>query len=336
MKRFLRGLLWGLVIMLGFSLVLIIVFNSSPKPGAWVIRHMFSSEFQVTDQKNYQRAKQEVSLVKDKSYASKHNDNSFDVYYPKKSTGALPVLIWVHGGGFVAGDKKGTREFATRLANDTNIAVLSMNYETAPESTYPNQIIQVGELINCLKIKKYKMLDLSQILFGGDSAGSQIALQYVLTQTNSNYGRRVGIKQGLNKTAIKGTISYCGPVNLKQMVNVQSNSQFMKFFVNTVAWSEIGTRNWKNSSKLEEVSLVSHLTSNFPATYITDGNAFSFQDQGIEFKKRLEELNIPVQALFFKNYNKTINHEYQFDYSLDESQKCYKETLEFINKLIDD
>jgi len=74
----------------------------------------------------------------------------------------------------------------------------------------------------------------------------------------------------------------------------------MKFFVNTVAWSELGSRNWSNSSKLEEVSLVSHLSSNFPAIYITDGNAFSFQDQGIEFKKKLEELNIPVQGLFFK------------------------------------
>lgn len=37
----------------------------------------------------------------------------------------------------------------------------------------------------------------------------------------------------------------------------------MKFFVKTVAWSLLGTKDWKNSKELQQVSLVNKLTKNF-------------------------------------------------------------------------
>ncbi len=330
-KIFFKCLLWLLGILVLLALLVVIVFNVSPKPGALIIRHMFGSEVQLTDSVNYQNAKKNVIQIKDRYYASHLKDNTFDVYVPINSKEPLPVLLWIHGGGFVAGDKKGTEEFATRLSSDAHIAIVSMNYETAPESAYPNQLHQVSELVNSLKKNPLKELNLSKMMVGGDSAGSQIALQYVATQTNDSYRKMIGLSQDLEKDELKGTISYCGPVNLKQMADVQSSNQFMKFFVKTVAWSEIGTRNWKNSPKLEEISLVSHLTPDFPPTYITDGNSFSFQDQGIAFEKKLQELKIPVRGLFYKESKKEISHEYQFDYSLQESKECYQQTLDFVN-----
>lgn len=330
-KILIKSLLWFLGILVLLALLVVIAFNVSPKPGALIIRHMFGSEVRITDSENYQKAQKNVTQIKDQHYPSRFKDNTFDVYIPKSSDEAFPVLFWIHGGGFVAGDKKGTEEFAARLASDAHIAIVSMNYEPAPESAYPNQLLQVSELVDSLKKNKLKEIDLSKIMFGGDSAGSQIALQYAAAQTNENYRKSVGISCNLEKVALKGVISYCGPVNLKQMADIQSSNQFMKFFVKTVAWSEIGTRNWKNSPKLGEISLVSHLTPDFPPTYITDGNAFSFQDQGIAFEKKLKELKVPVHGLFYKESKKEISHEYQFDYSLQESKKCYQQTLDFVN-----
>lgn len=330
-KIFFKCLLCFLGILVLLVLLVVIAFNVSPKPGALIIRHMFDSEVQVTDSENYQKAKKNVIQIKDQHYTSRFKENTYDVYIPKSSEGVLPVLFWIHGGGFVAGDKKGTEEFATRLASDAHIAIVSMNYEPAPESAYPNQLFQVSELVDSLKKEKIKELDLTKIMFGGDSAGSQIALQFVVTQTNENYRQSVGISRSLEKDVLKGAISYCGPVNLKQMVDMQSSNQFMKFFVKTVAWSEIGTRNWQTSPKLEEISLVSHLTPDFPPTYITDGNAFSFQDQGITFEKKLQELKVPVRGLFYKESKKEISHEYQFDYTLQEAKECYQQTVDFVN-----
>lgn len=83
----------------------------------------------------------------------------------QNSKGPVPVLFWVHGGGFVGGDKSGVKEFATKLVSDANIAVVAMNYELAPDSEYPNQVLQVNELIKDLlaEEKDDKLLDMEQL-----------------------------------------------------------------------------------------------------------------------------------------------------------------------------
>lgn len=158
------------------------------------------------------------------------------------------------------------KEFATRLVADSSVAFISMNYELAPDAPYPSQLQQVNELVQFLLEKKqaYPMLDLSKLFIGGDSAGAQIALQYATVQTNANYAKELGMTAALPASHLKGTLSYCGPVDLKQMANQQSDNRFMKFFVKTVAWSLLGTKDWQTSAELQEVSLVDKVTKEFP------------------------------------------------------------------------
>ena len=78
------------------------------------------------------------------------------------------------------------------------------------------------------------MLNIANLYVGGDSAGAQIAFQYVTIQTNPDY--QVGFSQTIPPQSIKGAISYCGPLDLKQMVDDQSDSFFLTFFVQTVAF----------------------------------------------------------------------------------------------------
>jgi acetyl esterase len=332
--KFFKGLKWLGISIVGIILVVVIAFQVSPKPGAYVIGHLFSDTITITDEANYNKAKASVHVIEDEVYPSKYKKNTYDIYYPKNSEKAVPVLIWVHGGGYVSGDKVGVKEFATKLAADAQIAIVTMNYEPAPNSQYPNQVMQVNELVQQLKKDKKAMLDLSNVLFGGDSAGAQIALQYVTIQTNKNYAKEMKMKQIVDPETIKGTLSYCGPVDLQQVAKQQSDNRFMRFFVRTVAWSLLGQKDWKNDDRLFQASLVDHVTKDFPPTYITDGNAYSFQDQGIALEKKLEELNVPVKGLFFKDEEKEVSHEYQFDYSLPESKECYEQTQAFIKSLL--
>lgn len=327
-----RGIL-GLFGLLTVTVLLIaFVFYISPKPGAILIRHMFNSEVKISDHKSFDKARSNVEVTLNHHYDSKFKDNTYDLYLPKNNMQHVPVLIWVHGGGYVGGDKSGVKEFATKLSSDAQIAIVSMNYEKAPESKYPNQLIQVSELVKSLKRESLPKLELNNIMFGGDSAGAQIALQYALTQTNEQYGVSLHLPQLLKPGTIKATVSYCGPLNLEQIKDTKSSSNSMKFFVRTVAWSELGTKNWKTSPQLKQASLVKYLTDSFPPTYITDGNSSSFQDQGTAFKAKLEELSVPVKSLFFEESKQEITHEYQFDYSKSEAKECYSQTLSFIEQ----
>lgn len=331
MKKIVFRCILGLIgILIATVLSIIFAFYFSPKPGAMLIRHMFNSEVKISDHKSFDKAKSNVEVTLNHNYNSKFKDNTYDLYLPKNNMEHVPVLIWVHGGGYVGGDKSGIKEFATKLCSDAQIAIVSINYERAPESKYPNQLIQVSELVKFLKKESHPKLELGNIMFGGDSAGAQIALQYALTQTNEQYGVSLHVPQLLEQGTIKATVSYCGPLNLEQIKDTRSSSNFMKFFVRTVAWAELGTKNWKTSPQLKQASLVKHLTDEFPPTYITDGNTYSFEEQGIAFSEKLKELSVPVKSLFYNKSTKEITHEYQFDYSTSEAKDCYRQTLSFI------
>lgn len=331
-KTVMKIILWVLGIILGLALVVFIAFQVSPKPSAMLIARAFNGEVKISDKNTYDKAAKNVSVSLDKRYKSNFKDNTYDIYYPKAGQNPVPVLLWVHGGGYVGGDKEGAKEFATRLAADAQVVVVSMNYQVAPSSQYPNQVVQVEELVRELKKQQDKRLDLSQLFLGGDSAGGQIALQFATTQTNPSYAKQVGISQILDAKAIKGAISYCGPVDIKQMADQAIDGKAMKFFIKTVAWSLIGTKNWQTDPKLFEASLVDHLTKDFPPTYITDGNAYSFQDQGLALVSKLTSLKVPVTGLFYKDQKKQMAHEYQFNYATNEAKVCYKQTLQFVKQ----
>lgn len=88
-KVLLKGLLWFLGIVVGLFLLVVIAFNVSPKPGVWIIRHMFNSEVQITAPESYRKAQEKITTVQDQSYASRFKDNSYDIYYPKQSQEAI-------------------------------------------------------------------------------------------------------------------------------------------------------------------------------------------------------------------------------------------------------
>ncbi|WP_430611748.1 alpha/beta hydrolase [Enterococcus sp. DIV0876] len=334
LKKMLKVFLYFILVLLSIAMIVVIAFQVSPRPGAYVISKMFDSPIEITDQTSYDQVKGHVQISADKSYDSAFANHTYDVYYPNNAAEPVPVLIWVHGGGYVGGDKAGVEEFATKISSDAQIAVVVMNYAHAPSSQYPNQVLQVNDLVKQLQKDQDNRLDLKNILFGGDSAGAQIALQYVAIQTNETYAKEMKMDPFIAPNDIKGTLSYSGPVDMQQIANQKSNNQFMKFFVNTVAWSLLGTKNWKEDDRLVQVSLTNSVSKDFPPTYITDGNAYSFQDQGIAFENKLKSLNVRVESLFFKGDAKEITHEYQFDYSLPESKKCYEQSVAFIKSLI--
>lgn len=327
-----KCLKWFGILLTAMVIIVTIAVTTSPWPSAYVIGRMFNGPVKITDKEVFEQAKKNVAVKSEVHYESTTKKNTLDIYTPKKETKPVTTLIWVHGGGYVGGDKSGMREFATRLVNDTHVAVVSINYQTAPSAIYPSQVRQVNDVVKFLKTNPayHQKLAMSRVMFGGDSAGAQIALQYATIQTNANYAKKMAMPAELDAGQVRGTISYCGPLDLQQVAKQQPKSLLMRWFINTVAWSELGDKNWRQSDTLQQASLVKQITSQFPPTYITDGNAYSFQEQGLAFEKRLQQLHVPVTSLFFNHDQKEVTHEYQFNYQTSVAKQCYDETRHFV------
>ncbi|MBA4016876.1 MAG: lipase [Pirellula sp.] len=118
-----------------------------------------------------------VRVERDLEYARRGEQRMLlDLYLPEKaSEGPLPVVVWVHGGGWSAGSKD--RCPATFLAAE-GFAVASINYRLSQEARWPAQIDDCREAIRWLrKEAKARGFDAEHIgVWGGSAGGHLVAL----------------------------------------------------------------------------------------------------------------------------------------------------------------
>lgn len=269
--------------------------------------------------------------MKDQTYESVYKNNTYDVYSPKASVGKTPVIIWAHGGGFVGGDKSMVSDFASIFASE-GFTVIAFNYPLAPQGRYPDPIFAVDALIKHLQLnQEYLNLDLSKIIFTGDSAGAQIVSQYVNTQVNSEYGLSMAMDQRLSHTDIKGMILYCGIYRIEDLAD--SDNKFINFLFGQLGWSYLGEKNWMKSETVTQASVTDHVNSYFPPTYLTDRNKASFEHSAKGLESKLKELKVPVVSRFFSE-EKSLLHEFQFNLESEEGLLVLEDTLSFLKNVI--
>ncbi|MEV8273859.1 alpha/beta hydrolase [Microbacterium sp. NPDC077184] len=90
--------------------------------------------------------------------------------------GALPVILYAHGGGFTVGSAEDTDYTTRRLATDAGAVVVSANYRLAPEYPFPTPLEDVVDVYAWLRTDAGRIGgDPSRIAVAGDSAGSNFA-----------------------------------------------------------------------------------------------------------------------------------------------------------------
>jgi acetyl esterase len=90
--------------------------------------------------------------------------------------GALPVVMYFHGGGWILGSKNTHDRLIREIANGANVALVFVNYTPAPEAKYPVQIEQAYAATKYIAENGKKMnLDSSRLAIVGDSVGGNMA-----------------------------------------------------------------------------------------------------------------------------------------------------------------
>jgi acetyl esterase len=89
----------------------------------------------------------------------------------------LPVLLYLHGGGFVIGGLETHDSLCRQLALRSGCAVLALDYRLAPEHRFPTAVDDTWAALHWLAGPGAAALGLdgSRIAVGGDSAGGTLA-----------------------------------------------------------------------------------------------------------------------------------------------------------------
>lgn len=254
--------------------------------------------------------------------------SQLDILMPEKikKGDKLPLIIWTHGGGFIAGDKKHKNPYLAQLA-EKGFIIANMNYALAPEYQYPTPIKQQAAASQFLMENSLELpIDENQIIIGGDSAGAQLASQFAAIQTNDKLRKTMEIKQSFTKEQLKAVILFGGFYDMKTVraTKFPRIKLFMESYTGEAEWE-------KNFVPINQMSTIRHVTKDYPPTFLTVGDADPFDSQARELVQVFKAKGVPFQTSFFDGTH-NLRHQYQFHMELKESQLTYQKLLMFLGR----
>ena len=85
-----------------------------------------------------------------------------------------PLLLWLHGGGFVGGTLEDVDVACTGLARRAHLNVISLEYRLAPEHSFPAALHDTYDTLSWLREHGAALGGDGQILAGGQSSGANL------------------------------------------------------------------------------------------------------------------------------------------------------------------
>jgi acetyl esterase/lipase len=139
-----------------------------------------------------------------------------DIYLPPNAKGKVPLVIFVHGGGWLGNDKYADIGYMKKTVAEvvsSGFALASIDYRFSTQSIFPAQIQDCNRAISYLfdNADKYG-LDKNRIAVMGFSAGGHLASLIGLSRNNDvNNFFMPGTTKSFN---IKAVIDFYGPAEL--------------------------------------------------------------------------------------------------------------------------
>lgn len=165
-------------------------------------------------------------------YGSDPAWQALDVYRPRSAAGeTLPVIVSVHGGGWVYGDKERYQFYCMSLAQ-RGFAVVNFTYRLAPEFQYPAPLEDTNLVFGwILRHADQYGLDTNQLFAVGDSAGGNILGLYAAFCTNPAYVARFSF-QPHPSVKLRAVGLFCGDYEIDPAQNPDAlSTQIMQVYL---------------------------------------------------------------------------------------------------------
>ncbi|MBQ6175487.1 MAG: alpha/beta hydrolase [Clostridia bacterium] len=133
---------------------------------------------------------EDVERLDDIVYGGNARWQVMDLYRPKGCADRLPVIVSVHGGGWVYGDKERYQYYCMDLAR-RGFAVANFTYRLAPMFKFPAPLEDLNLVMTWLKARaEERRLDMGNLFAVGDSAGAHCLGLYSDILCNPAYAAR--------------------------------------------------------------------------------------------------------------------------------------------------
>ncbi len=236
---------------------------------------------------------------RDIAYATISPAQKLDIYLPETGKGPFPVIVSIHGGAFMIGDKGDIQVRPMLEGLKRGYAVVSINYRMSGEAIFPKDINDVKAAIRWIKANAAKYdLNAKKVAVWGGSAGGNLA---ALAGTSGGVKELEDLSLGYpeQSSSVQAVVDWFGPINFLEM-----DSQFQ---VSKKGIPNHGEADSPESKILgKQISLIPDLVMvSDPETYIRSDNPPFFIEHGKE-----DQLVPTEQSInFAEKLNKVLGKE---------------------------
>ena len=227
----------------------------------------------------------------------------YDLFLPAGRNQQTRVIVLIHGGGWVSGEKQDCDYYAMRFAR-LGFAAISMNYRLANDSVhYADMLDDIDSMAVCIrKNAGHWSIGSGQLSLFGYSAGGHLALLYSYSRDKAR--------------AVKSVISVAGPTNIQDSLlwHIPWFYQDIKLMT-----GDTMPEHWTNGNPVDFVSATN------PPTLLIHGSNDSLiaVSQSLNLSMLLQASGVPVKLLVLQNETHFFSAEATF--------KVIDETKSFID-----
>lgn len=245
-----------------------------------------------------------------------HKMNVLDVYRPAGAAPKLPVIVSVHGGGWVYGDKKLYSHYCLSLAQ-RGFVVVNFTYRLSPENKFPCHLEDTAKVFDWVKknATRYGM-DRENIFAVGDSAGGHILALYCAMCANPEFAAKFDFKP-TEGTLPKAIGLNCAVLDLDVAKEGMAGST-MKLMKDVLPKD-------KMEEYLQLANPIAYVNEKFPPCYIMTANEDFLRSQPETFTKKLDEFGIPYTYKMYGSEFDKLGHVFHLDMRNEVGKLCNDE-----------
>ena len=153
----------------------------------------------------------------DLAYASLSPAQALDIYWPSEGNGPFPVILSIHGGAFMGGDKRDEQVTPMLAGLPRGYAVVAVNYRMSGEAIFPALVHDIKAAVRWVRANAAKfLLDPARIAAWGGSAGGYLSLMTGVTASTPEL-EDLSLGNAGQPCHVQAVVDWFGPTDFLKM-----------------------------------------------------------------------------------------------------------------------
>ena len=254
-----------------------------------------------------------------------HKMNVLDVYRPAGAAPKLPVIVSVHGGGWVYGDKELYSHYCVSLAK-RGFVVVNFTYRLSPENKFPCHLEDTVLVFDWVKKNATRFgMDRENIFAVGDSAGGHILSLYCSLCAKPEYAQKFEF-QSQSKLLPKAIALNCAVLDLDAAKDglAGASAKLMKDIL----------PNKGKDANMQLLNPIAQINENYPPCLLMTSNEDFLRTQPDTFMEELKKHNVSYTYKFYGNDLDKLGHVFHLDMRNETGKLCNDEQCAYFKSFM--